>query len=146
MADPVRQQIVAEVATRLAALPGIAEVQIMPPGDPAAFPALHVYDDGDRPAESEGEAGTCAWIMTLGLDGYVKGGAGVEAHAALNALYADAVEVLLTEPVLGGLAQEIDVSAFRPTVTERANARRLAFSMDLSIHYATARGRPRAIT
>lgn len=143
MTDAVREAIIADVATRLAAIPGVSEVQRMPSGDPAAFPALHLFDDGDRPDYAE--AGTSAWIMTLGVDGYVRGGDGAAAHAALNSLYADVIETLLEEPVLGGLATEIDVSGFRPTVAERANARRLAFSMDLSIHYATARGRPRAI-
>lgn len=139
----VREQIFAAVETLLAAIPGLGECERMPSGDPVAFPALHIIDMGDRP--EIGETGTHRFVLSLGVDGYVSGGDGAVAHAAANALYAAVVEALFAEPVLGGLASEIDIESFRPIVAVRASVRSIAFSLDLSIHYATRRGSPQII-
>ncbi len=139
----VRTLIQDEVSRCLQTGCAAAEVELMPSGDPSRFPALQIFDEGDQP--DEGEAGTSRWIMTLGIDGYVEGGVGSEALGALNELYADVVEALFAEPVLGGIATEIEITGFKPTVAERASARRMAFSSSLQIYYATRRGRPREI-
>ena len=139
----VREQIFGAVEQLLATVPTVLEVERMPSGDPAKFNALHLFDEGDQLVD--GEAGTSRWALNLGIDGYVQGGSGAEAHAALNQLAAGVVEVLFAEPVLGGLASEIELERMTVTVAERASARRLAFSMDLIIHYATRRGMPQII-
>lgn len=139
----IREQIFAAMEASLVAIPGVQEVERMPSGDPAAFNALHLFDNGDEP--DEGEAGTHRFVMRVGIDGYVSGSGGAAAHAAANQLYAAVVEALFVEPVLGGLASEIDIDSLQVLVAERANARRVAFSLDLSIHYATRRGSPQVI-
>lgn len=142
MADPVRERIFAAIESLLSAMPGVAEVERMPSSDPAAFPALHIFDNGDSPDPEE--AGTSRWLMSVRIEGYVQGGDGPEAHAAANALYADVIEVLFVEPVLGGLATEIEQTGLRPSVANLARARRIGFDLPLSIYYATARGEPRS--
>jgi hypothetical protein len=139
----VREQIFAAVETLLREIDDVLEVERMPSGDPGQFPALHIFDQGDK--LTEGEAGTDRWEMAIGLDGYVSGGDGAEAHGAINALYSAVVEALFPEPVLGGLAHEIAVQAVQFVVADRGNARRLAFSADISIFYATRRGMPQII-
>lgn len=145
MTEAVREQIFQAIDGLLAVLPVLAggEYERMPSGEVAAFPALHVFDEGDD--ETVGEAGTSRWALQLGVDGYVAGDGGAEAHAALNALYADVIETLFAEPLLGGLIEEIEASRLRTSVVERASRRRLSFSLDLVIHYATRRGSPRII-
>lgn len=134
----VRELIFAGIET---ALDGAAEeVERMPSGDPSAWPALHIFDDGDRLVE--GETSTDRWDLSLGIDGYVEGGSGAEAHAAINALYATVIERLYADHVLAGLVTEIQAEGVRFLVAERASKRRLAFSLDLTINYATRRGRP----
>lgn len=141
----IREQIFAAVAAALAAIDGVEEVERMPSGDPLAFPALHLFDNGDTRAEDGEEAGTTRWALQLGIDGYVKGGDGAAAHAAANALYASVIEALFVEPYLGGLVEEIEQGRLNIGVAERASARRVAFSLDLTIHYATRRGSPQII-
>lgn len=139
----VREQILAAVDALLAAIDGVEEYERMPSGDPARFNCLHLFDMGDKP--DTGEAGTHRFAMSIGIDGYVEGGSGAAASAASNALYAAVIEALFTEPVLGGFASEIQIESFRPTVAERASKRRIAFSLDLTIFYATRRGSPQII-
>lgn len=141
----IREQIFAAIETALVNAGIAREVERMPSGDPASFPALHIFDDGHGP--EIGEAGTQRQALAVGIDGYVSGGDGSAAHAELNALYAGVIEALFPEPYLGlnGLVEEIEEGGFRPTVAERANMRRMAFSLDLTIHYATRRGMPQII-
>lgn len=139
----VREQIFVALETRLQAIAGVGEVERMPSGDPAAFPALHLFDQGDK--LDEGETGTHRFVMAVGIDGYVSGGDGAAAHGAVNALYAAVIEALFTEPVLAGLATEIEIESMQVLVAERASVRRVAFNLDLSIYYATRRGSPQVI-
>lgn len=143
MADPIRFQIVDKVAELLSGIATAPEIEIMPSGEAERFPALHIFDEGQDPVE--GEAGTERFVLTVGIDGYVERGDGREALAAIDSLYADVKEALFAEPVLGGLATEIEESRFRVLVTERASKRRLAFDLGITISYATRRGDPRII-
>lgn len=140
----VREQIFAAVE---AALAGVAtEVQRMPSGDPSpdVASALHIFDGGQQPEEEE--AGTSRWAMTVGIDGYVKStGGGAAAHAALNALHADTVAAIFAAAPIAGVTDEIEEGGMTVMVAPRANTRFLAFSMDLTIHYATQRGDPATI-
>jgi hypothetical protein len=141
----IREQIFAAIEALLQDIDGVGEVERMPSGDPASFPALHLFDDGHRPSDSGPEADAQLQALSVAIDGYVQGGDGAEAHAALNALYAAVIEALFPEPVLGGLAEEIEETGFSVTVAERANKRRLAFALQLTIHYATRRGSPQLV-
>lgn len=141
----VRESIFAAIEARLAAIAGMGEVQRMPSGDPSRFPALFLFDGGHSPSEEGEEAGTQNQALAVGIDGYVEGSGGAGVHAALNALYAATIEALFPEPVLGGAATEIEETKFTVTVAERANKRRLAFELELIVHYATRRGMPQII-
>ncbi|MGD9470616.1 MAG: hypothetical protein AB7G24_00795 [Novosphingobium sp.] len=139
----VREQIFAAIETALAGVGGAAEVLRMPPGDPATFPAVHIFDEGQEP--EEGEAGTERFALNVGIDGYVQQADGAAAHTAIHALYAAVIEALFPQPYLGGLVEEIDQGRLNVNVAERASKRRMAFSLDLTIHYATRRGSPQVI-
>lgn len=139
----VRYQIAMKGAALLQAAAFAQEVEVMPSGDPVSFPALHLFDLGQEPAL--GEAGTERFILSLGIDGYVEQADGPEALAALNALYTGVIETLFPQPYFDGLVEEIDQGRLTVNVAERANARRLAFSLDLNISYATRRGLPQQI-
>ena len=143
MADVQRFLMLDKIAELLTGGTGASEVELMPSGEPEKFSALHIFDEGQDP--EPGEVGTERFALSIGIDGYVSGGAGREALEALNNLYADTKEALFAEPVLGGLANEIEETSFRVHVTERASKRRLSFSLGLSVHYATQRGSPRTI-
>lgn len=143
MSDEVRLSILEKVAERLRDITTAQEVQLMPSGEPERFDALHIFDEGQSPVE--GEVGTSRFAMSIGIDGYVSGGTGTDAAAALNSLYADTIEALFTEPVLDGLATEIAESGLKIMVVQRASARRLSFDLSLTVFYATQRGSPRII-
>ncbi len=83
--------------------------------------------------------------LLLGIDGYVQQADGEEALAAINALYAGVIETLFPQPYFDGLVEEIDQGKLTVNIAERANARRLAFSLDLNLSYATRRGSPQVI-
>ena len=137
----VRERIFAEIETRLGAIasPAVAEVRRMPGGDPTRFPALFIFDQGDRSAEAEEETDTMAFVMSVGIDGFVTGDA---PHTAANALYAAVVEALFPQPVLDGLATEIRIVRLDMAVAERAKDHRLGFGLELALHYHTRFGEP----
>lgn len=138
----IREQIFAKIEELLGTISGIGEVERMPSGDPSAFPALYIFDEGHTLAEEE--AGTTRYALSVSIDGYVKGGDGAESHAALNTLYSAVIAKLVTEPPIDGLAEEITEVDMKPTVAARASERRLAFALDLTIYFATERGNPDA--
>jgi hypothetical protein len=137
----VRERIFVEIEARLAAItsPAVQEVERMPPGDPTRFPALFIFDQGDRLAEEEEETDQMAFVMSVGIDGFVAGDA---PHTAANALYAAVVEALFPQPVLGGLATEIQIVRLDMAVAERAKDHRLGFGLELALHYHTRFGEP----
>lgn len=136
----VRARILAEIEARLKTIPAIAEVEIMPSGDPIDFPALHIFDDGH--AIRNGEAGLTGYDIVPELVGYVEGSSGKEAHLELTNLYATAVALLTPDPPLGGLAQSIDEGDMRILVAPLEKGGRLAFTLGLPITFFTRRGDP----
>jgi len=136
----IREQIYALIEQRLRDIDGVNEVERMPSGDPDKFPALHIFDADQDPFAAE--AHSTRYAMTVGIEGFISGGSGGVAHAALSDLYAKVVAALMTEPPLGGLAETIDEGAFRPRVKELASKRRLTFELDFQITFPTARGDP----
>lgn len=139
----VRFQIIQRVTQDLVDAAIADEVELNPSGDPSRFRALHIFDEGDD-AEI-GEAGTDRRALNVGIDGYVEGGDGPAALADLNDLYCRVIETLFVEPVLSELATEIEQGALQVTTATRASKRRMAFSLTLTIHYATRRGSPQII-
>jgi hypothetical protein len=137
----VREQIFAAIETRLGAItaPAVAEIRRMPGGDPTRFPALFIFDQGDRIAEEEEETDQMAFVLSVGIDGFVTGDV---PHTAANALYAAVIEALFPQPVLGGLATEIRIVQLDMAVAERAKDHRLGFGLELNIHYHTRFGEP----
>jgi hypothetical protein len=136
----VRAQILAEIETRLKTIPGIAEVEIMPSGDPIDFPALHLFDDGHTITPAQ--AGVTGYDIAPELVGYVKGSSGKEAHLELTNLYVAAVALLMPDPPLGGLAETIDEGDMRVLVAPLEKGGRLAFTLNLPITFFTRRGDP----
>ena len=139
----VRELIFAAIEAALTQAGIAQEIERMPASGPSRFPALHIYDGGDSP--ETGEAGTDRWALSVEIEGTVEGGTGPEAHAAMNLLDAQAIEALFVEPVLGGLATEIEAGALRPLVAARASKRSVGFTRTLTIYYATRRGSPQVI-
>lgn len=141
----LREQIFAAIETRLGGItaPAIAEVARMPSGDASAFPALHIFDQGDTPAMEEEEAGTEAFVLQIGIDGYTKG---ASPHTEAHALYAAVKEALMTDPPLGGLAEEIRQGRLDMAVAERAKDHRLGFAVEFNILYRTRFGEPQELS
>lgn len=137
----VRERIFAAIETRLGAipLPVVSEVRRMPSGDPTRFPALFIFDQGDRIAEDEEEADCMAFVMSVGIDGFVTGDA---AHTAAHALYAAVVEALFPQPFLDGLVNEMRIVRLDMANAERAKDHRLGFALELALHYHTRFGEP----
>jgi len=146
MADDVaqRERIFAEIERRFRALDGVAEVDRMPSGEPASFEALHIFDGGQRPGESD--ASSARYDMAVTIQGYVEKGGGSVAHTALNWLYARAIATVMPEELgehpLGGLAEVIEEGPMQVEVAKLADARRLTFIVDLFITFPTRRGDP----
>lgn len=138
----VREVILQRVVTLLSGT-SAQQIEEEPSGDPSRFPALQIYDLGHDPVT--GEAGTERFILSLGIDGFVEGGTGASARADRTALYAEVVEALFAEGAFDGLAEEIEQGKLANSVADLASKRRLGFSLDIMIHFATARGAPQTI-
>lgn len=122
--------------------PEVEEYERMPSGDPAKFPARHADDSGQ--AVVDREAGTTRYSMGVSIEGYVQGQGGAETHAELNALYADTVTrmmALVDHPAI----ETVEEGDMRPGVAPLASKRRMAFSQDFTIIFATRRGDPTSI-
>lgn len=137
----VREAIFAEVERRLRELLNIGEVERVPSGDPRRFPALEIAEGGPQ-VRAEQEYGSTRWRMTIVVAGYVEGGSGARAHAAINDLHARACQVLFTEPPLGGLVEMIEEGDVRFQVATLASEGRMAFAQDVIVQFATQRGNP----
>lgn len=138
----IRELIIQRVVTLLAATDAV-EIGEEASGDPSRFPALQVFDAGQDVVE--GEAGTERFMLKVGIDGFVENGDGAAARAARSQLYAQVVEALLAEGAFTGLADEVEQGNLANSGAQLASRRRLGFSLDITIHYATARGAPQVI-
>lgn len=137
----VRASIMAELARRLALVPGIAEVEVMPAADPMAFPAFHLVDEGHDPTELEASA--TRFGFTPRLVAYFEKAGGTAAYNQLNDFYAAAVFAVMGEDdQLGGLVETIDEGSFKIDVAPLASAPRLFFGLELPITFAARRGDP----
>lgn len=134
-----RETIFAAIEAALAGT-GATEIERMPSSDPASFPALHIMDDGQ--AQTEGEAGSTRYALSLSVEGYVEGSGGSAMHTALNALYAATVAAIMGLIPTVAEIEDIEEGDLRTAVAPLASGRRLAFSQDFIITFATRRGQP----
>lgn len=134
----VRETIFAAIEAALAST-GAAEIERMPSGDPLSFPALHIMDDGQ--AQIEGEAGATRYGMAVSVEGYVEG-TGSAMHSAINALHAGTVAAIIGLIPDTAEIEDIEEGDLRMAVAPLNSARRLAFSQDFTITFATRRGQP----
>lgn len=138
-----REQIFAAADELLAAIEGVEGYEREPSGDPDVFPALALYDGGERP--QEGEVGASRKALMITVHGYVEGGAGALAHATLNELHAKVVRAVMSlAELFEGQIETIDEGDLRVSVAELASARRFGFAQDFEIQFATPRGDPSA--
>lgn len=135
----VRETIHAAIEAALAATSAV-EVERMPSSDPVAFPALHIMDDGQ--AQIEGEASATRYGMALSVEGYVEGTGGSAMHTQLNTLHAATVSAIIGLIPAVTEIDDIEEGDLRVAVAPLASARRLAFSQDFIITFATRRGQP----
>ena len=136
----IRAQIVAEIERRLRLVPGIAEVEVMPSTDPDAWPALHLFDDGQEPAEYDAEI--TRQSFTPRIECYVEQPGGAAAYETLNNLYSAVVAALIDGSQLNGLVETIDEGRMDIRVAPLASEPRLYFGLDLPITFAAQRGDP----
>ena len=136
----IREQVCAGIEAALVAT-GIVEVEWMPSGDPASFPALHIFDDGQGD-EVDQETDATRYRLRLGLMGFVAGGGGSSARIALNELYAQTVAAIMTFADNSSFVEVAEEGAMQVQVAALSSERRLAFSLDFDLVYATRRGDP----
>lgn len=136
----VREQIIAAIAARLAAIPFVAEVEVMPTADPISFPAFAIFDNGQDPAEYEAEITRQNFAPSI--ECYVEREGGAAAYAEINALYAATVRTLIDGTDLDGLVETIDEGRLDMRPAPLASATRLYFALDLPITFAARRGDP----
>lgn len=134
-------QIFAVLDERLRSLPGVPSYERMPTGDPDEFPAVELYDRGDKPDEDETDASRRK--LTISVQGFVQSGSGASTHDEMTALHALVVQALMTEPPLDGLVERIESDGDRePDAPALASERRMGFAQGFTITFATVRGDP----
>lgn len=138
----IRETILAAVEAALTAT-SAQEVERMPSGDPARFPALHIHDDGQSQLETEAFASR--FTLALSIEGFVEGSGGAAAHAALNALHAQAVQAICALENPAANIEAVEPGDLRVAVAALSSARRLAFSQDFAITFAHRRGDPETL-
>lgn len=136
----VRNAIFAEIEARLNAVPGVQRVEREPTGDPDVFDYLSIADGGQTVLEKGFD--TTRYGLSVEIEGYVEGSSGDSTHEALSALYATTVAALLTEPPLGGLAEEISEDSLRVATANLANKRRMSFGLSIYVEFSNKRGNP----
>lgn len=134
----IRETIIEAVRVRLAAIPGLAFVELMSAVAPSDYPALSIDDFGQTKVETDATHST--FTLNLGLEGFVQAATGSLAHAQINALYADAVRALLAAPdrlgeVAGGVVQSIEEGALSIAAADLAATRTLSFTLAFDIQF-----------
>lgn len=137
----IRALIFEDIEAALASGTGAAEVEVMPSGDPSRFPALHVLDDGQG-REQSSEAYVTRYGMAFSIEGFVQGAGGKAAHQQLMTLYAASVAAIMAMADNSTRIETIEEGEMRIAVAALASTRRLAFSLDFTLTYATRRGEP----
>jgi hypothetical protein len=148
----IRETIIAAVLARVAAIPGLAACELLPPQQPSVYPSLSIDDLGHRRDESD--ATHSRYTLSLQFTGLVEGApgpenadAGRDAHAQANRLYADLVRVLMADnarlpEVPGNVVELVDEGPLSLDVSTLASDRILAFTLDIEIQFINRRHDP----
>lgn len=133
MSDPVAIQITDALFAILGGIGGIGELEFAPAGDPNAFPALHVDDEGED-IQSQDWLTTRA-TLTLSVTGYVQGN-GAATHRAARILDATIVAALMADQSLGGKATLIDLGSLLIEPVQLSKVRTVSFRRVFSVSFS----------
>lgn len=111
-------------------------------GDPGTFPALLIFDQGQRSSSDESEVGSTRYFMDVLIEGFVTGGTGAEARALRNDLYLKTVTALMAWQPLHELVDGLDEEDLRVDIAQLADVRSLAFSLTIKIEFSAPRESP----
>jgi hypothetical protein len=139
MAIPIREQVLAALAARLAAeLPDVA-VERNRDSAVTRYPAL-VIVDGDQTADHS-TAGITQYTAQAATEGYAQTSTPAGLGPALNDLYGRTLAASVADPTLGGIA--VDVREGEMTVVvERGEGGKPTAGFSLAIEFFTAPGGP----
>lgn len=140
---PAKRHAILVAVTAALTHSSVAETRLMASGDPTAFPALFIEDNGQE-ADTESEPGATRYQLGLTIEGYVKGGDGPAALSDLNDLYVFTVQKLLTDSALAALVETIDEGSMRVSTATMSSQRRLGFALDILIGFVANRTSPTA--
>lgn len=143
----IRQKIIDALETMVRDAQIVDEVEVMPAGDatPSALRVVQIFDLGQR-IQSDEEAGTTRYGMGVGFDGYARGNSGKEALAVANKIYGDLIRTVFAVDRETLFSEEIEEGDMSPMVSAgRADEPCIAFSVDITIYFATQRGDPAVI-
>lgn len=141
MPEPVREQILAAITSRLEAIDGLV-VERDRLGGPAqgVAKAAHVFDGGQDPVEDP-ETGTDTFIMTVLVDLYVDAPSdGDKPSTLLNRLYAEAIVAVGSK--IAGLAHTITETKLELTPTFQRGDLEGHAQLGLGVIYDIKRGDP----
>ena len=136
----IREQICAILDARLAAIPGVAEYERDPSGDPSDFPAISMTDNGQRIVG--GESGITCYALDLTIEVYAEGSSGAAVSAQLNEFHAAVVSAIMQEPPINGLAESFEEGDLVRDTAHLADKPRKGFRQDFTITFPTRRGNP----
>ncbi len=141
MPTPVREQVLAAVATLLAAIPGVAlyRNRTVPV---ATFPALVLRDGGMTPSDET--LGFTDYRLRLDVEGWVSAGTDAELGPAISELHAAVVAALLADTRLGGIAVDLHEGETSDPEIDRGEGRApvAVFSTAFDVRFWTREGDP----
>ena len=133
----IREDLINAVFTRLDTT-SASLVEIMPSAESDVTPRLSIDDQGQSVIERE--AVNTRYSLRLAIEGVVEADPasstpGPNAWARMNALYAEVIRVLMPDPPLGGLAEDISETDFNTDVSMLASDRTIAFVLGIEIQF-----------
>jgi len=130
VAEPYSLALLDALKTMLqAAVPGIAEFEIMPAGDPAKFPSLHIIDRGENVIRQYPDLVEAS--MAVLLRGHVQNN-----WKSARQMDADLCAALASDPQIGGRAVDATLGGLDiETVQIDSRGRTTAFQRLINIRY-----------
>jgi hypothetical protein len=141
MPTPLREQVIAALADRLATLTGVrVERNRDREIEPSMMPMLVIVDGGQ--SVDEGNSGIRRYVLRLAIEGYVAAATPAGLGLALSDLYARTVELLLADHTLGGIAVDLREGDLADPVIDREPGHRpiAGFELSIEVEYWTAPG------
>ena len=131
MADPVSVRILQRALTVIGTAADFYEVLLLPPGDPAGFPAAHLIDEGEEVLSEDPFAVRSR--LQLAVIGFAAGR--TDALLQARALDAAVVARMLDPAALAGLATLVNLGALTIEPVELSDVRAIGWRRDFSIEY-----------